>query len=43
VRELPVGTGAAVVFPEYDLSPKAHYPVAIEQEYAAAQWVVADG
>ena len=40
VRELAVGTGAAVVFPEYDLSPEARYPVAIEQSYAAAQWVV---
>ncbi len=31
VRELAVGTGAAVVFPEYDLSPEARYPIAIEQ------------
>ncbi|HEY1972775.1 MAG TPA: alpha/beta hydrolase [Pseudonocardia sp.] len=43
VRELAVGTGAAVVFPEYDLSPEARYPVAIEQNYAAAQWVVNHG
>jgi acetyl esterase len=43
VRELAVGAGAAVVFPEYDLSPEARYPVAIEQSYAAAQWVVAHG
>jgi acetyl esterase/lipase len=43
VRELCVGTGAAVVFPEYDLSPEVRYPVAIEQEYATAQWVVAAG
>jgi acetyl esterase/lipase len=43
VRELCVGTGAAVVFPEYDLSPEVHYPVAIEQQYAAARWVVSDG
>ncbi|HEX4249688.1 MAG TPA: alpha/beta hydrolase [Pseudonocardia sp.] len=43
VRELAVGAGAAVVFPEYDLSPEARYPVAIEQNYAAAQWVVAHG
>ena len=39
VRELAVGIGAAVVFPEYDRSPEAHYPVAIEQNYAVAQWV----
>ncbi|TML92839.1 MAG: alpha/beta hydrolase [Actinobacteria bacterium] len=43
VRELAVGAGAAVVFPEYDRSPEARYPVAIEQNYAAAQWVVEDG
>jgi acetyl esterase/lipase len=40
VRELAVGSGAAVVFVEYDRSPEARYPVAIEQSYAAAQWVV---
>ncbi|MFI6567373.1 alpha/beta hydrolase [Streptomyces sp. NPDC050534] len=43
VRELAVGAGAAVVFPEYDLSPEARYPVAIEQNYAVAQWVVEQG
>ncbi|MEW2163386.1 alpha/beta hydrolase [Streptomyces sp. NPDC007084] len=43
VRELAVGAGAAVVFPEYDLSPEARYPVAIEQNYAVAQWVAAEG
>ena len=43
VRELAVGTGAAVVFPEYDLSPEARYPVAIEQNYAVARWIVAEG
>lgn len=43
VRELAVGAEAAVVFPEYDLSPEAKYPIAIEQNYAAAQWVVAHG
>ncbi|MER5808810.1 alpha/beta hydrolase [Streptomyces sp. NPDC002033] len=43
VRELAVGTGAAVVFPEYALSPEARYPVAIEQNYAVARWIVADG
>ncbi len=36
VRELAVGANAAVVFPEYDLSPEARYPVAIEQNYAVA-------
>ncbi|MGY1503153.1 alpha/beta hydrolase [Streptomyces sp. QTS52] len=43
VRELAVGAGAAVVFPEYDLSPEARYPVAIEQSYAVARWIVTDG
>ncbi|ADG79529.1 Alpha/beta hydrolase fold-3 domain protein OS=Tsukamurella paurometabola (strain ATCC 8368 / DSM/ CCUG 35730 / CIP 100753 / JCM 10117 / KCTC 9821 / NBRC 16120 / NCIMB 702349 / NCTC 13040) OX=521096 GN=Tpau_2931 PE=4 SV=1 [Tsukamurella paurometabola] len=43
VRELVVGTGAAAVFPEYDLSPEARYPIAIEQNYTVAQWVVKSG
>ncbi|HEY8981826.1 MAG TPA: alpha/beta hydrolase [Streptomyces sp.] len=43
VRELAVGSGAAVVFPEYDLSPEARYPVAVEQNYAVARWVVEQG
>jgi acetyl esterase/lipase len=43
VRELAVGAGAAVVFPEYDLSPEVRYPHAIEQAYAVARWIVADG
>ncbi|GHE08292.1 alpha/beta hydrolase [Streptomyces alanosinicus] len=43
VRELAVGADAAVVFPEYDLSPEAHYPVAVEQSFAVAQWVVEQG
>ncbi|GAA1235344.1 alpha/beta hydrolase [Kitasatospora nipponensis] len=43
VRELAAGAGAAVVFPEYDLSPEARYPVAIEQNYTVARWVVSEG
>ena len=43
VRELAVGADAAVVFPEYDLSPETRYPVAIEQNYAVARWIVRDG
>ncbi|MET9109494.1 alpha/beta hydrolase [Streptomyces zhihengii] len=43
VRELATGVGAAVVFVEYDRSPEAQYPVAIEQAYAAARWVVREG
>jgi len=43
VRELAVGTGAAVVFVEYDRAPEARYPVALEQGYATAQWIVREG
>ena len=43
VRELAVGAGAAVVFPEYSLSPEARYPVAIEEAYAVARWITRDG
>ena len=43
VRELAVGTNAALVFVEYDRSPEAHYPVAIEQAYATARWIVHEG
>ena len=40
VREIAVGAGAVVVFVDYDRSPEARYPVAIEQAYAAACCVV---
>jgi acetyl esterase len=43
IRELTVGTGAAVVFPNYSLSPEAHYPVAIDECYAVLQWVAEHG
>jgi acetyl esterase len=43
VRELAVGAGAVVAFVEYTPSPEAHYPVAIEQGYATAQWITAHG
>src|SRR3954467_109613 len=43
VRELAVGTGAAVAFVEYDRSPEAQYPVALEQGYATARWIVREG
>jgi acetyl esterase/lipase len=43
VRELAVGAEAAVVFVEYDRSPEARYPVAIEQAYATARWISAEG
>ena len=43
VRELAVGAHAALLFVEYPNSPEAHYPVAIEQGYATAQWVIREG
>jgi acetyl esterase len=43
IRELAVGTGAAVVFPSYSLSPEARYPTAIEECYAVAAWVAKQG
>ncbi|MGO4299420.1 alpha/beta hydrolase [Leifsonia sp. RAF41] len=43
VRELAVGARAALAFVEYDRSPEAQYPVAIEQAYATAQWLTAHG
>ncbi|MEU2113976.1 alpha/beta hydrolase [Streptomyces sp. NPDC019507] len=43
IRELCDGAKAAVAFVEYDRSPEAHYPVAIEQAYATAQWVTQNG
>ena len=43
VRELAVGTGAAVVFPNYSLSPEARYPTAIEEIYSVLEWVAEHG
>jgi acetyl esterase/lipase len=43
VRELAVGADAAIVFVEYDRSPEARYPVAIEQAYATARWITEHG
>jgi len=43
VRELSVGSNAAVVFPEYDLSPEVRYPHALEQIYSVARWIIASG
>jgi len=43
VRELAVGVGAAVVFPDYSLSPEARYPVALEEGYAVARWITDSG
>jgi acetyl esterase/lipase len=43
VRDLVVNSGAAAVFVNYTPSPEAHYPTAINQEYAALQWVATNG
>lgn len=43
IRELCAGTGCAVVFPSYSLSPEARYPTAIEQNYAVLSWVANHG
>ncbi|WP_020419138.1 alpha/beta hydrolase [Amycolatopsis sp. ATCC 39116] len=43
IRELAVRANAAVVFTEYSRSPEARYPIAIEEIYAALQWVAASG
>jgi acetyl esterase len=43
VRELVVGARAAVVFPEYRLSPEAKYPAAIEECYSVVKWVTEHG
>jgi acetyl esterase len=43
IRELCVGTGAAVVFPDYIRSPEAKYPQANEEAYTAARWITSDG
>jgi acetyl esterase/lipase len=43
IRELAVGAQAAVVFPNYSLSPEAKYPTAIQECYAVAKWVAEHG
>ena len=43
VRDLVVSSGAVAVFPDYTPSPEARYPTAINQIYAATQWVSEHG
>jgi len=43
VRELAVGSRAALAFVEYPNAPEGRYPVAIEQGYATAQWISREG
>jgi len=43
VRDLVVDTGFAAVFVNYTPSPEGHYPVAINEIYAATKWVAEHG
>lgn len=43
VRDLVKESGATAVFVNYTPSPEAHYPVAINEIYAATKWVAAHG
>jgi acetyl esterase len=40
IREIAVGAHVALFFVEYDRSPEARYPVAIEQVYAVTKYLV---
>lgn len=43
VREISNGAQAAVVFVDFDRSPEAKYPVAIEEAYAATKYIAENG
>lgn len=43
VRDLATRAQATAVFVDYDRSPEARYPIAIEQEYAALEWIAEHG
>ncbi len=43
IRELAIGAEAALVFPDYSLSPEAKYPTAIEQSFSVVKWVAEHG
>ncbi len=43
VRDLVNASGAAAVFVNYTPSPEAHFPIAINQAYAATRWVAENG
>ncbi|MEP7008202.1 MAG: alpha/beta hydrolase [Sphingomonas bacterium] len=43
VRDLVAGSGAVAIFVDYALSPEAAFGVAIEQAYAATEWVAEHG
>lgn len=43
IRDLVVGSGATAIYVDYTPSPEAKYPTAINQAYAATQWVADNG
>jgi acetyl esterase len=43
IRDLVVHSGAAAIYVDYTRSPEARYPVAVNQAYAATQWVAEHG
>ncbi|MHA0857981.1 alpha/beta hydrolase [Paenibacillus sp. CMAA1364] len=43
IRELAVGADAAIVFPNYSLSPESKYPTAIEEIYLVLTWIAENG
>jgi acetyl esterase len=43
VRQIAHGAGTAVVFVDYERSPEARYPVALEQSYAVTRWLAEHG
>jgi acetyl esterase len=43
VRQIANGSRATVIFVNYTPSPKAHFPVPIEQAYTVAKWVAHHG
>lgn len=43
IRDLVVRSGSAAVYVDYTRSPEAKYPTAINQAYAATQWVAKNG
>jgi acetyl esterase len=43
VRDIVAESGVTAVFVEYDRSPEARFPVAVNQAYAATQWVASHG
>ncbi|MGY8831475.1 MAG: alpha/beta hydrolase [Pseudomonadales bacterium] len=43
IHDLVLGSGAAAVYVDYTPSPEAKYPTAINQAYAATQWVAQNG